>query len=114
MLEYSFYTDTYFGTVITSSSIWNRLIRKATAYFNKLDTNYTLVYTEDGKNSALCAMCEVMLNYEDLKDKSSESDGSYSVTFNKDKTTDLNKNIMEEISIYIDIYRGQGVVYDDL
>lgn len=115
MLEYSFYTDTYKGDVITSSSTWDKAIRRATSYFNKMTKAYTVSYdTEENMNFALCAIAEVYTKIDYTNGVESESNGSYSVKYSSDYTSSSNihKLILDEVSIYVDVYRGGDCCYE--
>ena len=107
MLNYSFYTESYKGSTITSPDMFDRYIVKASKYYSRLDSLWCIEYdTETDRDMAICAIADNLYEL-DKRSKNtlkSESDGSYSVTYGDNVSFD--SLVMQDISFYVLVYRG--------
>lgn len=109
MVTYEFYTETYKGQTVPSSS-FDMYLRKANNLVNKLLSIYTIYNTEEeileNKDYCICEIIDYLYNCNDTIGNNivSESDGSSSITYNTESSS--NYKILSIFGTYFDYYRG--------
>lgn len=100
MLDFEYYQNVYFGTKITSSNDFMRLVNRAKLY---LDKRLTEIIDDDKYNKCLCELADAY--YTEANAVVSETVGSWSRTY---KEQNINNNLKQ---IVLDYYGGSGLLY---
>lgn len=119
MVEYSFYTETYHGGVITAEE-WPSAEREASAMLERYKRIYTVTApAPDSESMAICAMAEALVFNAMAESGSggpvaSASIGSVSVSYAGASSADMTERgkanrVYNSCALYLDVYRGVGV-----
>ena len=111
MADFAFYKDVYFGSLIPERAFYGLALQAKAVleYFRRI---YQVeVPGEDSLKMAVCAMAEVLHAYGKHRGGVvAASAGEVSVRYAQNGHTDrqLQRELYEKASIYLDIYRGVG------
>lgn len=101
LADYDFYKNTYFGKNALNDSQWNSYARLAETFLNQY--TFSRIIGDDDKEKACMAICEIVDklfendNLPASKGITSESVDGHSVSFERRKTTNQLKPIIQEI-----------------
>ena len=115
--DYTYYTDTYKGTAVKSSSEYEKLEKRAELEMGKYIDINAETYT-DNEKMCCCSLVDIINAFNSVSDTAtkgikSESVSGYSVSYSDSNTIfiDMKKRIKEEIALWLGInttYRGVG------
>jgi len=104
VVDYEFYVNYYLGSAIPENA-FSGVAARARHYLNKLRRIYRVESSgQEAEKMAICAMAEVLWAGRS-KNVSAATVGSVSVRYDTDKTA-LQRELYEQASVYLDIYRG--------
>ena len=111
MADFAFYTDAYLGNAIPEKA-FPGMAQQAKAILARFQRMYRVeVPGEDSLNMAVCAMAEVLFAASKRRGGvTAASCGEVSVRYAEGGLADrqLQRELYEKASIYLDIYRGVG------
>lgn len=107
MLDYDFYVNSYLGTTIPEKAFSGMAARAADA-LNQLRRKYRVVSQDEvSEKMALCALAETLYGFKNRKQGvTAATVGGVSVRY---ENSTLQKRLLEQARIYLDIYRGASV-----
>ena len=109
MADYAFYTDVYFGEQIPEKA-FSGMARQAQAYLERLQRIYRVTVSgEDSLKMAICAVAETLYAHGKRRGGvTAATVGEVSVRYENTQQADrqLNRELYEQASIYLDICRG--------
>lgn len=109
MADFAFYTDAYFGSRIPEKA-FSGMAMQAKAILERFQRIYRVeVPGEDSLKMAICAMAETLYVYAKRRGGvTAASVGEASVRYENSERIDrqLKRELYEQASIYLDIYRG--------
>ena len=109
MADYAFYTDIYFGNLIPEKA-FPGAVQRAKEILERFCRIYRVtVPGEDSRNMAICAMAESLYAHSKRRGGiAAASVGEASVRYEESRLADrqLNRELYEKASIYLDISRG--------
>ena len=105
MIDYDFYVNSYLGTTIPEKYFSGMAARAADA-LTQLKRKYRVMHSDEvSEKMALCAMAEVFYEQKNRgTGVAAATVGGVSVRYENGDT--LQKNLMKQAKIYLDIYRG--------
>lgn len=110
-VDFNYYQNSYYGTNITSSTIFNRIVDKAERFLNVRLTEVTI---DDTYKKCICSICDNMFMEEkqvaEIGNIKSETVGSWSRTYDDKKQLSENYE-KERRNILIDYYGRTGLLY---
>lgn len=107
MVDYEFYVNCYLGSAIPEKS-FPGMAAQAAAVLERLEGCCRVSGGEEARKLAVCAMAESLYSHaRRAGGLTSASVGSVSVRY-EDTGTNLNRELYQKASIYLDIYRGVG------
>ena len=111
MADFAFYTDIYFGSVIPEKAFPGMALQ-AKAMLERFQRVYRVeVPGEDSLRMAICAMAESLYAHSKRRGGVIGANaGEVSVRYEESGSADrqLQRELYEKASIYLDIYRGVG------
>ena len=112
MADFAFYTDAYFGSAIPEKAFPGMALQ-AKAVLARFQRVYRVeVPGEDSRKMAICAMAEALYAHSKRRGGvTAATAGEVSVRYEESGRADrqLQRELYEKASIYLDIYRGVGV-----
>ena len=108
MIDYDFYVNTYLGSAIPEKSFSGLALRAADA-LNAIRRRYQVVNADEvSEKMALCAMAEALHSYAGRgQGVTAATVGGVSVRYENSGT--MEKRLLQQAKIYLDIYRGASV-----
>ncbi len=108
MVFYRFYKEEYLGSQI-SEHAWAELSARAEETLRALERKYTLrPYGPASRDMALCAIAEVIHLHRKQGTVSRQSIGGVTVEYAPDSEKQLQKQILQGIAGFMELYRGVG------
>ena len=111
MADFAFYTDIYFGSAIPEKA-FPGVAQQAKAILERFQRIYRVeVPGEDSLKMAICAMAESLHAHSKRRGGvTAATAGEVSVRYEESSHADrqLQRELYEKASIYLDIYRGVG------
>lgn len=98
MLDYTFYTETYGGTL--PEDVFSRLAKRSEYYVKKLVSKYDA--EAEAIQMAICAVADAMNQNETGGQVASESVGSWSRTFVQNESKTGEKLLYDAAMLYLD------------
>ena len=107
MVDFDFYANTYLGSAIPEKA-FSPMALRATQALNSFRRSYQILPTDSiSEKMALCAMAEVFYGASrQSPGVTAATVGSVSVRYGADASRSLQRKLLEQARIYLDIYRG--------
>lgn len=107
MVDFDFYANTYLGSAIPEKA-FSAMALRATQALNDFRRSYQILPTDSiSEKMALCAMAEVFYGASrQSPGVTAATVGSVSVRYGADASRSLQRKLLEQAKIYLDIYRG--------
>lgn len=107
MVDFEFYANTYLGSAIPEKA-FSAMALRATHALNGFRRSYQILPTDGiSEKMALCAMAEVFYGASrQSPGVTAATVGSVSVRYGQDASRSLQRKLLEQAKIYLDIYRG--------
>ena len=109
MADFAFYTDIYLGSAIPEKA-FPGMAQRARESLDRLQRIYQVtVPGEDSRKMAICAMAEALYAHSKRRGGvTAATAGEVSVRYEESSRADrqLQRELYEKASIYLDIYRG--------
>lgn len=107
MVDFDFYANTYLGSAIPEKA-FSAMALRATQALNSFRRSYQILPTDSiSEKMALCAMAEVFYGASrQSPGVTAATVGSVSVRYGADASRSLQRKLLEQAKIYLDIYRG--------
>ena len=109
MTDYSFYADTYMGSLIPEKAFPEMALR-AGEHLARIQRKYRVTASgTDSLNMAICAMAETLYAHSKRRGGvTAAAVGEVSVRYESGESNrrSLQRELYEKASIYLDIYRG--------
>jgi hypothetical protein len=108
VVTYEFYKNTYLGSAL-SEVAFKQATARAEEWIAKLERSCRIVpYGPDSRAMAVCAVAETMEVFRKRWMIKSESIGGVSVSYDPGNHSDLQRQLLQNASVYLDICRGVG------
>ena len=105
MIDYDFYRNSYLGSAIPEK-VFSGVAARAAEALQMLKGMYQVTGDEISEKMALCAMAETLYSQKQ-DDLCSATVGGVSVRY--EKGAPLRQKLLQQASVYLDIYRGATV-----
>ena len=108
MVSYDFYQNTYLGSAL-SEAAFASFAARAEDYLAKLERTCSVKpYGQDSRAMAVCAVAETLAVFGSRQGVKSQSIGGVSVSYEGDAEKKLQRQLLQNAGVYLDIYRGVG------
>lgn len=108
MVTYDFYKNTYLGSALFEDA-FRQAAARAEDWIAKLErTCRVKPYGTDSRAMAVCAVAETMETFAGRQMIKSQSIGGVSVSYDTGSDGKLQRQLLQNAGVYLDIYRGVG------
>lgn len=108
MVTYDFYQNTYLGSALTEA-VFKQAAARAEQWLSKLEQTCSVApYGPDSRAMAVCAVAETMEVFRKRQMIAQASIGGVSVRYEADTDRKLQRQLLQNAGVYLDIYRGVG------
>lgn len=108
MVTYDFYQNTYLGSALTEVA-FRQAAARADQWLSKLERScFVAPYGPDSRAMAVCAVAETMEVFRKQQMIAQTSIGGVSVRYEQDTDRKLQRQLLQNAGVYLDVYRGVG------